>query len=160
MLRRETFRLPRHPASVGFARYRVRQHLAAWGYGKGEDMTERVVLLASELAANVVRHGPILEREFEMAVTARADGSCFIAVSDESSAPPVLHEVPTADDEKGRGLHLVDQLAQTWGVRPWGRQGKTVWAVVRHHPGPRSVAGMPSSRSVSATIQAPQAQRR
>jgi anti-sigma regulatory factor (Ser/Thr protein kinase) len=141
VLRREAFRLPRHPASVGFARYRVRQHLASWGHASNDEMTERVVLLASELAANVVRHGPILEREFELAVTARADGSCFIAVSDESPAQPVLHDVPSGDDEKGRGLHLVDQLAQTWGVRPRGRHGKTVWALVRH-PRPHTVAGL------------------
>jgi len=159
VLRRETFRLPRHPASVGFARYRVRQHLAAWGHGTGDEITERVVLLTSELAANVVRHGPILERQFEIAVTARADGSCFVAVSDESPAQPVLHSALTTDDERGRGLQLVDHLAQTWGVRHRGRHGKTVWAVVRH-PGPRTVAGTPPPRSASSTIQAPQTQRR
>ncbi|MFR0355539.1 ATP-binding protein [Streptomyces sediminimaris] len=142
MLRRKTLRLPRHPASVGVARYRVRQHLADWGHSTGEEITERVVLLASELAANVVRHGPIMEREFAMAVTARADGSCFIAVSDESPANPVLHATPTGEDERGRGLHLVDQLAQDWGVRHLGRHGKTVWAVVRH---PRSA--VPSAQS-------------
>jgi anti-sigma regulatory factor (Ser/Thr protein kinase) len=144
VLRRETLRLPRHPASVGFARYRVRQHLTAWGHRRGDEVTERVVLLASELAANVIRHGPILEREFELAVTARADGSCFIAVSEESPTEPVLREEPTPEDEEGRGLHLVDQLAQTWGVRSRGRNGKTVWAVVRH-PRPRTAAGVPSA---------------
>ena len=129
-MRREAFRVPRHPASVGFARHRVRQHLATWGHGRDDAITENAVLLASELAANVVRHGPILEREFEIAVTARADGSCFIAVSDESPAQPVLREGPGPDDERGRGLHLVDQLARTWGVRDRGRHGKTVWALV------------------------------
>ena len=130
VLRREAFRVPRHPASVGFARHRVRRHLATWGHGKDDAITENVVLLASELAANVVRHGPILEREFEIAVTARADGSCFIAVSDQSPARPLLRDAPSPDDERGRGLHLVDQLARTWGVRDRGRNGKTVWALV------------------------------
>ena len=127
VLRREALRLPRHPASVGFARHRVRQHLATWGYAEGDAFTEDVVLLASELAANVVRHGPILQREFELSVTARADGSCLIAVSDASPAQPVLQG---ADDERGHGLHLVDQVARTWGVRHRGRHGKTVWALV------------------------------
>ncbi|MGI5460291.1 ATP-binding protein [Streptomyces sp. CA-249302] len=139
MLRREAFRVPRHPASVGFARHRVRQHLATWGHGKDDAITQDVVLLASELAANVVRHGPILEREFEISVTARADGSCFIAVSDESHEQPVLQTAQSTDDERSRGLHLVDQLAQTWGVRHRGRNGKTVWALVStpaHGPGP------------------------
>ncbi|MET7475598.1 ATP-binding protein [Streptomyces sp. NPDC005648] len=134
MLRREAFRVPRHPASVGFARHRVRQHLATWGHDKDDAITEDVVLLASELAANVVRHGPILQREFEISVTARADGSCFIAVSDESPAQPVLQSARSADDERGRGLHLVDQVARTWGVRPRGRHGKTVWALVDSTP--------------------------
>jgi len=134
VLRREAFRVPRHPASVGFARHRVRQHLATWGHDKDDAITENVVLLASELAANVVRHGPILQREFEISVTARADGSCFIAVSDESPAQPVLQSTRSADDERGRGLHLVDQVARTWGVRPRWRHGKTVWALVDSAP--------------------------
>jgi anti-sigma regulatory factor (Ser/Thr protein kinase) len=154
MLRRQVFRLPRHPASVGLARYRVRRHLAAWGHGTGDETTERVVQLASELATNVVRHGPILEREFELAVTARADGSCFVAVSDESPAQPVLHAPPTAEDEHGRGLHLVDQLARTWGVRHRGRSGKVVWAVVRH---PRATHKAPHRGGRASGASAPTA---
>ncbi|MDX2632915.1 ATP-binding protein [Streptomyces scabiei] len=89
MLRRHSFRLPRHPASVGLVRRRVREHLTDWGHGEGSPDLDDIVLVASELASNVVRHGPLLEREFEVAVTALADGSCFIEVSDEGTAVPL-----------------------------------------------------------------------
>ncbi|MDX3033861.1 ATP-binding protein, partial [Streptomyces scabiei] len=109
MLRRHSFRLPRHPASVGLVRRRVREHLTDWGHGEGSPDLDDIVLVASELASNVVRHGPLLEREFEVAVTALADGSCFIEVSDEGTAVPRLQEVGEWD-EAGHGRPLVRHL--------------------------------------------------
>ncbi|GAA3815639.1 hypothetical protein GCM10022403_056460 [Streptomyces coacervatus] len=129
MLRRNSFRLPRHPASVGLARRRVRDHLAAWGHTPDDPALADAVLLVSELATNVVRHGPLLEREFEVAVTALADGSCLIEVSDEGQVEPRLRVVGEWE-EAGRGLHLVENIAAAWGVWSRGRHGKTVWALV------------------------------
>ncbi|MGC9535393.1 ATP-binding protein [Streptomyces sp. UG1] len=129
MLRRKVFRLPRHPASVGLARRRVREHLADWGHGPRDPALDDAVLLVSELATNVVRHGPLLEREFEVAVTALADGSCLIEVSDEGRLEPRLRVVGEWE-EAGRGLRLVETLAAAWGVWSRGRHGKTVWALL------------------------------
>ncbi|MFV8184087.1 ATP-binding protein [Streptomyces sp. AF1B] len=129
MLRRNSFRLPRHPASVGLARHRVRDHLADWGHAPDDPALAEAVLLVSELATNVVRHGPLLEREFEVAVTALGDGSCLIEVSDEGQLEPRLRIVGDAD-EAGRGLHLVESVSAAWGVWSRGRHGKTVWALV------------------------------
>ena len=130
MVRRNSFRLPRHPASVGLARRRVRDHLADWGHGSDDPALQDAVLLVSELATNVVRHGPLLEREFEVAVTALADGSCLIEVSDEGRVEPRLRVV-TDVEEAGRGLHLVEAVAAAWGVWSRGAHGKTVWALVQ-----------------------------
>jgi anti-sigma regulatory factor (Ser/Thr protein kinase) len=129
VLRRNSFRLPRHPASVGLARHRVRDHLADWGHPPDDPALADAVLLVSELATNVVRHGPLLEREFEVAVTALGDGSCLIEVSDEGQLEPRLRIVGDAD-EAGRGLHLVESVSAAWGVWSRGRHGKTVWALV------------------------------
>ena len=129
MLRRNSFRLPRHPASVGLVRRRVREHLVDWGRKEGSAALEDVVLVVSELATNVVRHGPLLEREFEVAVTALADGSCLVEVSDESTVVPRVREAGDWE-EAGRGLWLVEHLAQAWGVWSRGRHGKTVWALL------------------------------
>ncbi|MFD5626170.1 MULTISPECIES: ATP-binding protein [unclassified Streptomyces] len=129
MLRRNSFRLPRHPASVGLARRRVRDHLADWGHGTDDPALADAVLLVSELVTNAVRHGPLLEREFEVAVTALGDGSCFIEVSDEGLAEPRLRAVAEWE-ETGRGLHLVETVSEAWGVWSRGRYGKTVWVLV------------------------------
>ncbi|MFC7307348.1 ATP-binding protein [Streptomyces monticola] len=140
MLRREAFRLPRHPASVGLARLRVRDHMVAWGHTDAGGTVADAVLLVSELATLLVRGGPLTEREFEVAVTVLADGSCFIEVSDESGAGPELRAGPgllvglggatTAGHDDGRGLRLVESVANAWGVWQRGRYGKTVWVLV------------------------------
>ncbi|MFC8240798.1 ATP-binding protein [Streptomyces chartreusis] len=145
MSRRNAFRLPRHPASVGLARRRVRDHLADWGHGPRDPALQDAVLLVSELATNVVRHGtapgfgsrehPQPEREFEVAVTALADGACLIEVSDGSRQEPRLRAVGEWE-EAGRGLHVVENLAAAWGVWSRGRHGKTVWALILADPGP------------------------
>ncbi|MEU0076252.1 ATP-binding protein [Streptomyces sp. NPDC006332] len=129
MLRRNSFRLLRHPASVGLAWHRVRDHLVAWGHADGDAALEDAVLLVSELATNVVRHGPLLGRESEVAVTALAGGSCFIEVSDEGVVPPRLREAGEWD-ESGRGLFLVRHIASAWEVWSRGRHGQTVWVLV------------------------------
>lgn len=129
MVRRNSFRLPRHPASVGLARSRVRDHLADWGHGPEDPPLRDTVLVVSELATDVVRHGPLLEQEFEVAVTALADGSCFVEVSDEGLADPRLRAIDHGD-QTGLGLHIVEHLAAAWGVWSRGRHGKTVWALV------------------------------
>ncbi|WP_217176905.1 ATP-binding protein [Streptomyces sp. AC495_CC817] len=129
MPRRDSFRLPRHPASVGLARRRAREHLVAWGHKEGSGDLADVVLVVSELATNVVRHGPLLEREFEVAVTALADGSCLVEVSDEDMTVPRIRDVGDWE-ETGRGLLLVEHLAVAWGVWSRGRHGKTVWALM------------------------------
>jgi anti-sigma regulatory factor (Ser/Thr protein kinase) len=115
---------------VGLARRRVRDHLADWGHRSDDPALQDAVLLVSELATNVVRHGPLLEREFEVAVTALADGSCLIEVSDEGRAEPRLRVVRDLE-EAGRGLHLVEGIAAAWGVWSRGPHGKTVWALVQ-----------------------------
>ncbi|CAM5459778.1 ATP-binding protein [Streptomyces canus] len=106
MSSRNSFRLPRHPPSVGLARRRVRDHLADWGHGPDDPAPADAVLLVSEPATDVVRHGPLLERESEGAVTTLADGSCLTEVSDEGRPEPPA-------SARGRDRH-----------------GKTVWAPV------------------------------
>lgn len=131
LLRRDAFRLPPHPASVPLARTRVRDHLSAWGQASGQGALDDTVLLVSELATNAILHGPVAERDFEVAVTVLADGACFIEVSDEGPAVPEPHGGGGWEDEGGRGLRLLDALAEAWGVWRRGSRGKTVWALVR-----------------------------
>ena len=84
-----------------------------------------VELVVSELVTNVVRHtgrGGVL-RAF------RTDGAVRVEVDDAEGALPVV-TTPPPDSVGGRGLLMVDRIADVWGVDPQP-SGKRVWAVLR-----------------------------
>ncbi|GAA2006059.1 PAS domain S-box protein [Catenulispora subtropica] len=90
------------------------------------DTRDTIELLTSELLTNAVRHG-----RGTGAVTLRL--LCFhdrltVEVTDHSSREPRARRAGVGD-ESGRGLMLVEALAQAWGTRPTGG-GKTVWFTV------------------------------
>ena len=59
----------------------------------------------------------------------RRAGEVMCAVLDPSDAAPVL-KAPGQDAECGRGLQLVDALADIWGWSPVVGRGKAVWAIL------------------------------
>jgi serine/threonine-protein kinase RsbW len=85
---------------------------------------ELLELLAGEVLANAVVHGP---RGGRIWVEASREGSeVRVAVRDQSTDLPRLnHASPTALG--GRGVALVDALASRWGVEQHDGDGKTVW---------------------------------
>jgi anti-sigma regulatory factor (Ser/Thr protein kinase) len=104
--------------SARVARLFIKERLNAWGR---EDLTEAAELLTNELVTNSILHAGtdiVVEASHEPEVVR-------IEVSDfEGSA--VARRRGALDDERGRGLELVDALASSWGVvRSPGR--KTVW---------------------------------
>ncbi|MFE2723252.1 ATP-binding protein [Kitasatospora sp. NPDC059327] len=56
-------------------------------------------------------------------------GRLHIAVADASLAP-LVRPVPNHSRTSGRGLDLVDVLADEWGVERIGPYGKAVWATI------------------------------
>lgn len=93
---------------------------------------ELVELLAGELLANAVVHGPPSGRIW---ITVDREGAHLrVAVRDQSTQTPRLtHASPTALG--GRGVALVDALSTRWGVEDHGADvdggaGKTVWFVL------------------------------
>ncbi|WP_420802369.1 ATP-binding protein [Streptomyces taklimakanensis] len=104
-----------------------------WGWPPESEDSCTVALLVGELTANAVRHGRVPGRDFRLRLTYEAPaGTVRVEVSDASSdRPPIEPFDPSCDDESGRGLYLVDVLADRWGVaprEPAGSVGKTVWA--------------------------------
>jgi anti-sigma regulatory factor (Ser/Thr protein kinase) len=90
--------------------------------GVPDDERDVAALLVSELVTNAIRHG-------RPPLTVRAehnDGSLTVGVEDASSTVPVPVEDTSWDASGGRGLHLVEALADGWGVTPNGH-GKRVW---------------------------------
>ncbi|MFJ3224683.1 PAS domain S-box protein [Streptomyces sp. NPDC086783] len=110
--------LSAQPVSVGEGRRFLRRTLRDWDC---EDLIDTACLLASELLANSVRHAcdPLRLR------LRRTRDELNIEVCDGS---PVLPQARTAapDEESGRGLALLDQLALSWGTLPT-QEGKAVW---------------------------------
>jgi anti-sigma regulatory factor (Ser/Thr protein kinase) len=105
--------------SVPVARDITRNWLTCIGLDEQIDVAE---LLVSELVTNAVRHahGP---------VTLSLSASCGMVrceVMDANPAPPCGRQAGDGD-ESGRGLQLIDVLAESWGSHPNFGKGKTVW---------------------------------
>lgn len=118
------------PRGARLARRLVSHRLDEWGHPYTSPTNETVTLIAAELTANAVRHGHVPGRDFHLSVTEAATGGGFrIEVTDTRAEKLPAPGTPPPDGESGRGLLLVDALANVWGVgpRPTG-PGKTVWA--------------------------------
>ncbi|WP_246193109.1 ATP-binding protein [Kitasatospora atroaurantiaca] len=112
--------LPRRPSSVARARGHVR---AAFGGLGLLHLIETAVLLTSELATNAVRHAHA-GRTFEITVRSVAD-HVWVEVADQDGSPLPSTRAARLDDTGGRGLHLLDCLADRWEAESNGT-GKIV----------------------------------
>jgi anti-sigma regulatory factor (Ser/Thr protein kinase) len=124
-------RLAALPSAVPWARRVLRHMLREW---QVESMADPAVLLASELVTNAV--------DASAGLASRVDGklpmiglairrtatSLVLEVWDASPLRPVPQEAGTTAD-RGRGLLLIDALADSWGHRA-ADGGKTVWCEV------------------------------
>ncbi|MFC7349163.1 MULTISPECIES: ATP-binding protein [Streptomyces] len=131
----------------------VRIRLDLWGLA---DIAPEAQLCASELAANVIKHvGPGTRARLAVSMNG---GRLRIEVSDpDTRGVPVL-TTRANGEEHGRGLVLVDALADRWGCRLKGRlEGHLVRAghrpavVRRSHgrtPGREGLSPARAARSV------------
>ncbi|MFI6036373.1 ATP-binding protein [Streptomyces sp. NPDC051315] len=117
--------LPSRPESAATAR-RLTQVVVLRQWQLTPKMTEDAVLLVSELVGNAVRHTGA--RVFGLRMRRRR-GWIRVEVRDPSRGLPCLMPVQEMD-VSGRGLFLVDKLADRWGVDLLPR-GKTTWFEMR-----------------------------
>jgi two-component sensor histidine kinase len=115
-----THRLRPEPDAVGHARAFTRSLLVD---GHADPATIQVaLLLVSELVTNAVKHARTKAIELSLQLSG---GILHVEVADDDPRRP-LPVTPTV--EGGRGLYLIEALAQSHGDRP--RQpppGKLVW---------------------------------
>ncbi|MFE0425116.1 SpoIIE family protein phosphatase [Streptomyces sp. NPDC058953] len=109
------------PEALRSARQLVRSAVTAWGAGARADEIE---LVADELVTNALMHteGPA---EVTVRILPGPPRRLRVDVEDGSSALPRRREAGE-DGVSGRGLLLVDRLADAWGVDSRG-SGKCVW---------------------------------
>ncbi|MCX4740737.1 ATP-binding protein [Streptomyces antibioticus] len=107
----------------------VRASLNRWGR---PELIEDTELLLTELATNALRHGS--GRSICVRVSAQ-DDTLKIQVTDGSPTRPELRHA-ALDDEGGRGLLLVESLAEEWGVSD---DGTTTWCTLPLTEGPEEM---------------------
>ncbi|GGP79745.1 ATP-binding protein [Streptomyces variabilis] len=113
------------PRSARLARLLTDAHLRDWGYD-----SEAARHVVAELAANAVTHGRVPGRDFRLAFHV-VGHTLRIEVTDTRSDRLPQHQRPSPDAESGRGLLLVEALADRWGVSEDRFPRKTVWAELR-----------------------------
>lgn len=110
--------LPPEPSSVPRARRLVRARLAEWGL---EEQSEVAELLVSELVTNALDHA----RGTIRLTLCCQDGLLRCEVEDAHPAAPRMRRARD-DDERGRGLYMLDLLSCCWGSARTPA-GKAVW---------------------------------
>ncbi|MEV0317057.1 ATP-binding protein [Streptomyces sp. NPDC050658] len=125
------------PAEVGRARRWARSRLAGSGIGVDEPLAETLILLISELVTNAVVHTgcPAVLRmvlpdapDVAEEAAGQVSGTVRVEVADASARPPRPRHAE-GDETNGRGLELVDGLADRWGWQTEGA-GKSIWCEV------------------------------
>jgi anti-sigma regulatory factor (Ser/Thr protein kinase) len=123
------------PSAVPCARGHVRAVATEWGLANLADTAE---LLASEMVTNAVQASDRLKITDTLVVriTVSTDRETLvIRVWDSSDSMPVSQEAEP-DDDRGRGLMIIDALSAGWGLYREA-DGKVVWATISltHGPG-------------------------
>lgn len=142
------------------ARLLAVQQLDDWGIPPSVPAARAVASVTAELAANAVTHGRLPGRDFELRLLL-LPAVVRIEVSDARPElpPPVKASapVPAPDACSGRGLLLVEALADRWG---WLRRDalvKTVWAEVavgppRPHPAAAGSSPVPGHAGAGTEV--------
>jgi serine phosphatase RsbU (regulator of sigma subunit)/anti-sigma regulatory factor (Ser/Thr protein kinase) len=106
-----------HPQTAGRARRLVQHTLHHWGLG---ELADDVELLVSEVVTNAVH---CAERPITLRLLRTDVLRCEVG-DDAPQLPRLQH--PQPQEESGRGLFLVNRLAQQWGATRLSA-GKVVW---------------------------------
>ncbi|MFD5569892.1 ATP-binding SpoIIE family protein phosphatase [Streptomyces cadmiisoli] len=118
------------PERVAVARQQLREFLHDW---TSPEQVDTAVLLLSELLTNVLVHtdaDALLVAE----IIGEPDGGRRIRVEVTDAGDDLPHRRrPGELASSGRGLLLIELLAQAWGVYPRG-EGKSIWFEL-HQPG-------------------------
>ncbi|MDQ6648580.1 MAG: ATP-binding protein [Actinomycetota bacterium] len=113
-----TLELPPTARSSGVGRRFVTEALIDWGL---LGLLDAAALLTSEVVTNAVLHA---RTAVTITVLREGSDSVTVRVSDGSRLRPQLR-AHSREATTGRGVHLLDQLASSWGVSV-DEGGKTV----------------------------------
>ncbi|MCG7210425.1 ATP-binding protein [Streptomyces arenae] len=123
-----SLRLSPTPRGARLARLLTAEQLRSWGLP-----LDPATQIVAELAANAATHGRVSGRDFGLVLYV-VGNTLRIEVTDTRGDLQPRPQSLTPDAESGRGLVLVDALADKWGVTPGLAPRKTVWAEIDVSP--------------------------
>ncbi|MFJ2258546.1 ATP-binding protein [Streptomyces sp. NPDC087844] len=142
-----TQRFSSTPLGARLARQLALYRLHRWDIPYGSVASDNAALLVAELAANAVTHGRVTGRDFELALTLCGEPAFPGPAPRKDRGPTRLLRIdvtdmrgdrcpprpgaltaPAASAVGGRGLLLVEALADRWEVLDRAPTGKTVRA--------------------------------
>ncbi|MEU3898209.1 ATP-binding protein [Streptomyces sp. NPDC045251] len=110
------------PRGARLARLLATEQLRSWGLP-----LDPARQLVAELASNAAAHGRVPGRDFRLTLYV-VGATLRIEVTDTRGEELPRPQTPAPDAESGRGLLLVEALADRWGVTEERFPRKTVWA--------------------------------
>ncbi|MGW6732626.1 ATP-binding protein [Streptomyces sp. NPDC055013] len=120
------------PRGARLARLLAGEQLRSWGMP-----LDPATHIVAELANNAATHGRVPGRDFLLLLYV-VGGTLRIEVTDTCGDRPPNPQHPTPDAESGRGLTIVEALADRWGTSPGLPPRRTVWAEVALPPDHRN----------------------
>ncbi|MFI0980535.1 ATP-binding protein [Streptomyces sp. NPDC021093] len=129
-----TVELQALPSRIGQVRRIVSAQLRYWHL---DPLIDQAALGVTELLTNVHRHAQpdkICTVEIELLL-----GRLTVSVHDHDPTLPTVRDAGQFDSG-GRGLALIEAVSESWGVRPQGASGKTVWFAL---PAPVAAVALP-----------------
>jgi len=127
-------RVRHEAAAVSAARRQVRRELAEEPLP--EPLLDDVEVVLSELMGNAVRHARPIAGGVLLVGWRVADDELTLRVTDGGSLKRIEPRDSSPMADSGRGLHIVERLASTWGVTDHAGSLRTVWAVLPLHERP------------------------
>jgi anti-sigma regulatory factor (Ser/Thr protein kinase) len=128
LIRNFSVQLSPTPRGARLARLLATEQLRSW-----ELPLDPARQLVAELAANAATHSRVPGRDFRLTLYVVGD-TLRVEVTDTCGDRLPRAQEPTPDAESGRGLVLVEALADRWGVAQGPRPRKTVWAELNLAP--------------------------
>jgi anti-sigma regulatory factor (Ser/Thr protein kinase) len=111
------------PAATRSARHFVLHAIGA----VPPELRDVIAVMVGELAMNAVQHA---RTDFQVTVEL-AGGTLRVEVTDSGETYPAAGPMPPPSSFRGRGLPIVDRLADDWGIStaPHG-PGKSIWFTI------------------------------
>jgi anti-sigma regulatory factor (Ser/Thr protein kinase) len=134
------------PSRIGQVRRIVSAQLRYWHL---DPLIDRAALGVTELLTNVHRHAQP-DKMCTVDIELLLD-RLTVSVSDHDPRIPAVVQAGQFDT-CGRGLALIASVSESWGIRPRGDTGKSIWFTL---PAPLSAVALPAHAVYGAMTDGP-----